>query len=1265
MRSTSIVKWVSIFLVLLLTIPVLGGDTTEPEGGLLMVRLNSEIDMDGLEVIQMYPDYALVDGKERYEILRGHPDVIDLGQRSGFYIHGERHDIPSDPELRYLDGFQGLYLVHLIGPVHPQWRDELIERGAEIIDYVPDHAYKVYTTSEVAVELNDLFFVEAVSTYRPEYKISPAAEPGLVFVGSVNGDRRTIEGIPGISILQMDPDGTSALVYVDDQDSMDRLARVPEVISILPYHPPRLMDEIGSQIIGGGCWIMDDDDDPNTPYREYGDHGAYVNQIGYTGDGVTIALADTGIGDGTVGDAGHPDFTGRVMGGFDYQTWSSEEGAWADGSGHGTHVAGLAGGNTYSGTQEVFPEHYEVGDYYLAQSLAPDAGIYAQRIFDDDENWVGPSDYYQIVQNAKMEAGAYIHVNSWGEVDDGSYREVSQAYDKAVRDADMIKEGNQPMVIVVAAGNSGPDETSITSPGTAKNVITVGASENYLPDFTSDNPYNIAGFSSRGWTQDGRIKPDVVAPGMARASTYWDADSETYDHMVMEGTSQSCPTVAGAAAVVVGWYEEVHGVTPSPAMVKAMLINTARPLDPDQGNTGHIPNREEGWGMVFLPDLISSSTNIEMVDQESQITTGEEEEHSIKVSDHDEPLKLTLTWTDAPASAGADPTLRNDLDLEMISPAGDVYRGNAFQEGWTPPNANSNFDNNGDGRDDRNNVENIYIHPDNLEEGVYTIRVVGKNVPADADGDGSANQDYALVMNNAFKVNAPEPPEEPVPVHGARGLHLDVELSVRVTHSEDKTMDLTFYSSDTVEPIGSVSDVESGARAGVVWSSLEAGTRYGWFVEADDGDLFTHSPTWNFTTSYPPDEPVDPTPSNETTGVRLNTSLSVLVSDRDGDAMNVSFYTSDHELLGEDTHVENHTRAEINIGPLEPGTDLRWYAVADDGISTTRSPVWSFLTKRPPDTPAEPLPDPGSTGLEEDVVLSVNISDPDGHDLDVTFFDASDGSIIGELTGVTSGERVEMYWEGLETGTTYEWYVKVDDGELSTVSDVFNFTTNHPPSSPTDPYPADGAHGLPEDIRLAVPVHDEDGDTMSATFFDASDDSEIGSVTGLESGEYAEVDWHVERGQTHEWYVVIDDGVHSTTSETWNFTTNHPPDPPELKSPSHRGSSSTDPELKVLVNDPDGDELTVRFYDASNDELIGEVEGVESGSTVRMGWDGLSTRRDYEWYVEVDDGMYVTTSDTWSFSPRYPLYLTLLPFVVAVAAALIVFLNWYRKKGTS
>ncbi len=690
------------------------------------------------------------------------PRTILSMKRHPFGFEGEKISFLDEITIEdYEPGVEGLFIIHLMGPPHPRWWRKLDDLGVNIINYVPNYAYEVKMTPELAEEVVELYFVDRVEVYQPAFKLAEDLKTGLVSIRLTEGARlSTFEIIDSkldvISVTETAGYGTIILVEARDKTVFSEIVRLPEVYRISNHAEPDLTDEIASQIIGGGCWIWDPYDDPYEPYRGHGDHGAYVNQLGYTGRGVTTAIADTGIGDGTAGNAGHLDFDGRVIGGH---YWSGN--TWADGHGHGTHVAGSLAGNTYNGTSKTIDEFgyiTSMGEYYAAQGLAYNSDIYGQKIFDDDGDWIGPSTYFEIIEEAKQNAGAYVHSNSWGDdTSMGSYTDASEDYDRAVRDANRESDNNEPMIIVTAAGNEGG--SGIVPPGTAKNVITVGSTENFNPDMGVDDPESISDFSSRGWTDDMRIKPDLVAPGEGIISTGITSD-DSYESR--SGTSMAVPAVAGAAAVVVEWYEDNYGYTPSPAMVKSLMINTAYSL---QGETGAIPNRHEGWGMVNLVYLIGTDLNFIMEDQTSSLTTGEVDEYYIEYQDNSEPLKVSLVWTDKEALSGDIWALKNNLNLEVIAPNGDTFRGNAFHEGWTSPNKGTmdDFDINNDGWDDVNNVQNVYIHQDDLETGTYKVRIHGELISMDSNNDGYINQDYALVIQNAYEkippsisLNAPD-----------------------------------------------------------------------------------------------------------------------------------------------------------------------------------------------------------------------------------------------------------------------------------------------------------------------------------------------------------------------------------------------------------------------------------------------------------------------------------------------------------------------------
>src|SRR5205085_5493695 len=178
-----------------------------------------------------------------------------------------------------------------------------------------------------------------------------------------------------------------------------------------------------------------------------------------------------------------------------------------------------------------------------------------------------------------------------------------------VRDADGLAFGDQPYILEFSAGNAGPAPQTIGSPAVAKNVIATGASQNNRPDLFiyGDGEDAMADFSSRGPCEDGRIKPDVVAPGTWIASLKSAAATDENAwapidnfYLFMGGTSQAGPHVSGAAAVFVQYYRStITNATPSPALVKAALINSAVDLD-DEFGTDPTPNMDEGWGRIDL-----------------------------------------------------------------------------------------------------------------------------------------------------------------------------------------------------------------------------------------------------------------------------------------------------------------------------------------------------------------------------------------------------------------------------------------------------------------------------------------------------------------------------------------------------------------------------------------------------------------------------------------------------------------------------------------
>lgn len=414
---------------------------------------------------------------------------------------------------------------------------------------------------------------------------------------------------------------------------------------------------------------------------------------GLSGAGQIIGIADTGLDTG-VRETLHPDLKSKMVAIYAL----GRKGDASDPNGHGTHVAGSA---------------YGKGDASQGRyrGIAPAASLVFQSVMDKDGKLSGlPSDLGALLKQA-YDAGTRVYNISWGMTANAAYNYASAQLDRFVWEYD-------DMAVAVAAGNSG-QARSITSPGTAKNVITVGACENNRPDkgVTADNPAELAFFSSRGPAGDGRCKPDVVAPGtwilstrssLAQESNFWGVKDQYYAYN--SGTSMATPIVTGMLALVREYFIRVRSWQPSAALLKAALLDGAFALP------GYIEN-DGGWGRLNAPaPAISPTRKCLFVDQDTKLATGESKTYEYQLSAGGGPLKITLVWTDYPAQANAAAALVNDLDLTVQSPSGQT-----FSPG-----------------DHVNNIEQVVI-PD-PQAGIYKVTVSGCHVPM-------GYQHYALFVS--------------------------------------------------------------------------------------------------------------------------------------------------------------------------------------------------------------------------------------------------------------------------------------------------------------------------------------------------------------------------------------------------------------------------------------------------------------------------------------------------------------------------------------
>ena len=198
-----------------------------------------------------------------------------------------------------------------------------------------------------------------------------------------------------------------------------------------------------------------------------------------------------------------------------------------------------------------------------------------------------------------------------------------------------------------------------------------------------------------------------------------------------------------------------------------------------------------------------------------------------------------------------------------------------------------------------------------------------------------------------------------------------------------------------------------------------------------------------------------------------------------------------------------------------------------------------------PFEPTDPLPENNSENIGINPTISVLVTDPDDDTMNVSFYNASNDSLIGTDFNVPNGSRAEVQWSNLQYNTDYDWYAIANDSIFENKSDTWTFKTmlqNNPPYKPGDPLPENNSENIGINPTLSVLVTDPDNDTMNVSFYDASDDSLIGTDFNVPNGSRAEVSWSgLQYNTTYSWYAIANDSIIENLSDVWSFTTERDP----------------------------------------------------------------------------------------------------------------------------
>jgi uncharacterized protein (TIGR03437 family) len=790
----------------------------------------------------------------------------------------------------------GYYIIQYRSSIQPAWADELRAQGMEIAGYLANNAYIVKSPlAKVAQLQSSSSPIRWMGAYGAGLKVDPdlatlandaanqnlTATDELIYVSFLS-----FKGASAASIREAI--GPANDVVIEERND----ERVWGVLAVRRDGLPQLVITLAS--VEAVEWV-----EQRRPHRLFNDNAVRAVQTGTIGDTPLYRQGLTGAGQiyGTADsglDSDHSQF--RLSGDASAQTLSyatstatlisgllpfkvtnqnnkvltyyllgsssfaelkdnpnggqtldatKQSGsrylnavAYDDSSAayHGTLTTSVAVGRNYGANGSgALPG---ITTRSTGDGVAPDAKIVFQDVGHPSGQLPGVDFVSQaLIHQQAYSTGVRVHSNSYGP-------EPPATYDQDAADVDEMMWRLRDYTILFAAGNDGAGNYQVTN--AAKNNIVVGATDSPTGKGSLEN---LASYSNHGPTFDGRIKPDIVAPGTVIGATENDDDqnSSSYNNSTSatakdaavnpddpnnnstlletaaSGTSFSTPVVAGGALLARQYFTDgfypagtknaANGFSPSNALIKAVILNSGRNLtgrftasNYPISKSGALPNSGQGWGRMALDDALyfagdrrelkvladiwngATAADSTRPAANPAITTGQTQTYQITSVSNVEPLRITLAWSDPRAAIGSVVALVNNLNLEVTDPQGNVFRGNVnFKDGWSLAAGSTSFDN-------RNPVEAVYIQ--NPIAGTYSVRVIGQNVPGNGrtqitaqPGDqkiDSNRQGYALVATGNFSAGV-----QPVLNLAATTVNGGVNADPFISRNETVTANLT------------------------------------------------------------------------------------------------------------------------------------------------------------------------------------------------------------------------------------------------------------------------------------------------------------------------------------------------------------------------------------------------------------------------------------------------------------------------------------------